>query len=247
MIFEERAEAISELLNKNGSVSVEELTGLFGISAVSVRKDLTRMEEEGKLRRTFGGAVLRNVKPEEELRFSNMERIAERAALEVKDGDSVIINAGNTTLFTARALMKLHDITVITNSVTIAREMSSNSGIQLIFLGGEIDADAVFTYGMDAIAQLRQYKADKLILSISGISCARGLTTRHMSAADLLTAMIGRARETIVVADDTKLGFESFYHVGDLRSVNRIITNACEKTEEELNQMERLGIEIIKC
>lgn len=247
MIFEERAEAIMEMLNRNGSVSVDQLSGLFGISAVSVRKDLSRMEEEGKLRRTFGGAVLRSFRPEEEQRFSNMERIASRTALEVKDGDSVIINAGNTTLFTARALMKHHDITVITNSVTIAREMSSNSDIQLIFLGGEIDADAVFTYGMDAIAQLKQYKADKLILSISGISCARGLTTRHMSAADLLTAMIGRARETMVVADDTKLGFESFYHVGDLHSVDKIITNTCDKSEEELNRMEKSGIEIIRC
>ena len=131
--------------------------------------------------------------------------------------------------------------------MAIARELVQQTGIRVIFLGGEVNAGAVFTYGWDAATQLEQYKANKLILSASGISCVSGVTTRHMEAADLLRKMIARTETVIAVADDTKIGFESFYHVGALHIVDKIVTNATQATEMELQKIEAAGIRVCRC
>lgn len=247
MGYETRANRIMELLRKTGTAQATRISELLQVSVVTVRKDLQRMEDEGLLCRTHGGAAIRSVAAEPDDRMTAMERIAEAVAREIREGDCVLMNAGNTTLLTARKLLDRKDITIITNSIAIARELVRAPGIKLIFLGGEVNAEAVFTYGWDAVTQLEQYKADKLILSASGFSCTAGLTTRHMEAADLMRKMITRTRTVIAVADDTKIGFESFYHVGDLGAVDMLVTNAAQTTEAELDKMERMGIRVCRC
>lgn len=247
MGHETRANRIMELLRKNGTVEAAQISRLLQVSVVTVRKDLQRMEAEGLLHRTHGGAAIRGTGSCLDTRTMAMDRIARRAAEEIGEGDCVIMNAGNTTLLTARKLRSRKNITIITNSVAIARELVNRRGIRLIFLGGEVNGDAVFTYGYDALTQLEQYKANKLILSSSGISCAAGLTTRHMEAADLMRKMIDRTQTVIAVADDTKIGFESFSHVGDLHTVDMLVTNETEATKEELAKMESMGIQVCRC
>lgn len=247
MKFQDRAEMITKALETKSTISVAELSDLLQVSVVTVRKDLQRLEDAGKLKRTFGGAAFQNSTSEEQRRLLAAQRIAERVAQDVEDGDCIIMNAGNTTLLTARNLLSKKQLKVITNSISIARELSKHKEFQLIFLGGAMNANAVFTYGREAIEQLDQYKANKLILSVNGISCSKGLTTRHMEAADLFRKMIERAEKMIVVADDAKFGFESFYYVCGLNDVDQIVTNASKKSEAELMQMEQMGIEICCC
>ena len=236
-----------ELLRRTGTAQASRISELLQVSLVTVRKDLQRMEDEGLLHRIHGGAAIRDTQPPQDPRMLAMERIAEAAAEEIKTGDCVIMNAGNTTLLTARKLWGCKGITVITNSIAIARELVQQTGIKLIFLGGEVNAEAVFTYGWDAVTQLEQYKANKLILSVSGLSCSSGLTTRHMEAADLLRKMIARTETVIAVADDTKIGFESFYHVGDLDAVDKLITNSALASEQELENIQAMGIHVCRC
>lgn len=236
-----------ELLRKSGTAQASDISGMLQVSLVTVRKDLQRMENEGLLHRIHGGAAIKDVQTTHDPRMLAMERIAEAAAGEIADGDCVIMNAGNTTLLTARKLLGRKGITIITNSIAIARELVQQTGIKLIFLGGEVNAEAVFTYGWDAVTQLEQYKANKLILSASGLSCTTGLTTRHMEAADLLRKMIARTETVIAVADDTKIGFESFYHVGDLNAVDQLITNSMFTTERELENIQAMGIHVRRC
>lgn len=247
MGYETRANRIMELLRRTGTAQASTISELLQVSLVTVRKDLQRMEDEGLLHRIHGGAAIRDVQAAYDPRMSAMEKIAEEAAREIKAGDCVIMNAGNTTLLTARKLLERKGITVITNSIAIARELVQQVGIKLIFLGGEVNAEAVFTYGWDAVTQLEQYKANKLILSVSGLSCSSGLTTRHMEAADLLRRMIARTETVIAVADDTKIGFESFYHVGDLKAVDKLITNVTADTEQELEKIQAMGIHVCGC
>ena len=247
MGYETRANQIMTLLRKTGTAQASAISQLLQVSLVTVRKDLQRMEDEGLLYRTHGGAAIREVQTTQDPRTAAMERIAETAAEEIQAGDCVIMNAGNTTLMTARKLLGRKDITVITNSIAIARELVQQTGIKLIFLGGEVNAEAVFTYGWDAVTQLEQYKANKLILSVSGLSCSSGLTTRHMEAADLLRKMIARTEKVIAVADDSKIGFESFYHVGDLNAVDQLITNSAFSAEPELEKIQATGIHVCRC
>lgn len=247
MAYETRANQIMELLHQKGTVQASQISQLLQVSLVTVRKDLQRMEDEGLLRRTHGGAAIRGNENHQDPRTATIERIAEAAAAQIHAGDCVIMNAGNTTLLTARKLLGRKDLTIITNSIAIARELVQQTGIKLIFLGGEVNAEAVFTYGWDAVTQLEQYKANKLILSASGLSCSAGLTTRHMEAADLLRKMIARTETVIAVADDTKIGFESFYHVGNLDAVDMLITNPEPSTEQELQKMQDMGIALYRC
>lgn len=247
MGYTTRANQIMELLQKNGTAQAVQIGQLLQVSLVTVRKDLQRMEDEGLLRRTHGGAAICGTQTSQDPRMGVMERIAEAVAQQIQEGDCVIMNAGNTTLLTARKLLGRKNITIITNSIPIARELVQQAGIKLIFLGGEVNAEAVFTYGWDAVTQLEQYKANKLILSASGISCSAGLTTRHMEAADLLRKMIARTQTVIAVADDTKIGFESFYHVGDLRVVDMLMTNTTVDNEKELQKIEAAGIRVCRC
>ena len=247
MAYETRANRIMALLRQNGTVQASQISELLQVSLVTVRKDLQRMEDEGLLRRTHGGAAIRGMEANPDPRTKVMDRIAEAAAAQIHDGDCVIMNAGNTTLLTARKLLGRKNVTIITNSIAIARELVQQTSIKLIFLGGEVNAEAVFTYGWDAVTQLEQYKANKLIMSASGLSCSTGLTTRHMEAADLLRKMIARTETMIVVADDTKIGFESFYHVGDLSAVDMLITNPTASTEQELQKMQDMGITLYRC
>ena len=247
MGYSTRSNQILELLRKTGTAQASQLSELLHVSLVTIRKDLQRMEDEGLLHRTHGGAVIREQPGAQDPRMDAMAAIAEKVVREIAEGDCVIMNAGNTTLLAARKLLGRKNITIITNSIAIARELVQQTGIKLIFLGGEVNAEAVFTYGWDAVTQLEQYKANKLILSVSGLSCSTGLTTRHMEAADLLRKMIARTQTVIAVADDTKIGFESFYHVGDLDVVDMLITNGTGHTEEELQQIEAHGIQVCRC
>ena len=247
MGYETRANQIMELLRRSGIVQATRISEDLQVSLVTVRKDLQRMEDDGLLHRTHGGAAIRDSRAVQDPRFVVMERIAEMAAAEIQDGDCVIMNAGNTTLLTTQKLLGRKNITIITNSIAIARELVQQNDIKMIFLGGEVNAEAVFTYGWDAVTQLEQYKANKLILSVSGLSCSTGLTTRHMEAADLLRKIIARTETVIAVADDTKIGFENFYHVGDLHAVDKLITNYTHATEQELEQIRDMGIHVCIC
>ena len=247
MGYETRANQIMKLLRKTGTAQDSDISMHLQVSLVTVRKDLQRMEDEGLLHRIHGGAAIRETKAAPDSRMVIVDRIAEVAAKEINTGDCVIMNAGNTTLLTARKLLGRKGITIITNSIAIARELVQQTGIKLIFLGGEVNAEAIFTYGWDAIAQLEQYKANKLILSVSGFSHSAGLTTRHMEAADLLRKMIARTETVIAVADDTKIGFESFYHVGNLDAVDMLITNPTPATEQELEKLTDKNIHVCRC
>ncbi|HRX59143.1 MAG TPA: DeoR/GlpR family DNA-binding transcription regulator [Eubacteriales bacterium] len=249
MEFRERANIITTKLAECGSVSVQEMSEALGVSMVTIRKDFEALEKQGRLLRTFGGAVPAIRSTGSARRMQAAQIIADNVVREISEGDSIIINAGNTTLLTARNLLRFKRLKVLTNSISIAKELSRHEEFQLILLGGAMNADAIFTHGKEAIRQLEQYKAKKLILSVSGISCKRGLTTVHMEAADLMEKMIERAKEVIAVADDSKIGFESFYHVSDARAVTKLFTNRSEDESKNavLDELEHMGIQVERC
>ena len=121
MRFQERANVITELLQKQQVVSAAELGEKLKVSLVTIRKDLQRLEDEGKLIRTFGGAAACTVDYKEQQRLSAMQRIADCVMGDIEEGDCIIMNAGNTTLLSARNMLRLKQLKVITNSISIAR------------------------------------------------------------------------------------------------------------------------------
>jgi len=238
-----RRKKILEFLNKDGQVRVSQLSEILDATTVTIRSDLDALERDGYLERTPGGAI-QTVKNYYNLDFlhnkqKNIElkkSIAVASSLLVHDGDTLMINSGTTTYLTAVELKKYKNLNIVTNSVSVAVELSAHPTFRVILLGGEINAQYSFTYGNDAQEQLKRYKADSAILSMDGISSKVGLTTYHAEEATIDRMMMERSRETIIVADSTKLGHESFSFVSDIDKVQHWVTdrNADKKRLEEI-------------
>jgi DeoR/GlpR family transcriptional regulator of sugar metabolism len=248
--IEERRNRILELLEKENRIKVAELSRAFCISEVTIRLDLTELENRGLLERIHGGAVVTgkayynmSMNEREKTNRDEKQRIAQTAASLIRDGDTVIINSGTTSLYTVRQIKNKKNITILTNSAVIAHEAGLGNDANVILLGGSYNSGYSFSYGEDANSQLMKYKADKLILSADGVSCESGITTYHYQEADIDRKMIERVNKTIVVADFSKIGRESFAFVSSIQSIDCLITNT-DANENEINGIRAAGIEV---
>lgn len=245
-----RRKEILDILAREGRVKVAELSQLLGASEVTIRNDLAELDKEGVLERTHGGArktqrayYNMTLKERGTRNAEIKQRIAQAAAELVHDGDTLLINSGTTTHFVAQQLRDKRKLKVVTNSISIAMELGDLSNINVILLGGNVNIDYTFTYGDDTLAQLRKYKADKLILSVDGIDEEAGITTYHAEEAEVNKAMIERAHRNIVVADHTKIGYECFAAVAPLEAIEYLITDG-QAGSGKLDMLGRRGVEI---
>lgn len=245
-----RRKKILELLRRDGQVRVTQLSELLGATPVTIRSDLDALEQDGYLERTQGGAI-QTTKNYYNMEFQRRKQehmdlkkaIAAYAAGMVRDGNTLFINSGTTTYFTAIELKKRKNLNIVTNSISVAVELGDVPTFRVILLGGEINAQYSFTYGEAAREQLSRFKADYAILSIDGVSHQSGLTTYHAEESVIDRIMMERAQRTMVVADSTKLDRESFSHVSDLSGIVCWITdeNADRALTERIAQN---GVEV---
>lgn len=250
MSIEDRRKTILDMLNRQGKVRVVDLSKLFGISEVTIRNDLSEMETAGMLERIHGGAISThkayyNMTFHDRMRTNEGEkrRIAAEAALMVSDGDTIMVNSGTTTLFTVQELKNVKNLTIVTNSLSIAQEVGHYNNIHVILLGGSFNPQYQFTYGDDTISQLKRYKADKLILSADGVSADEGITTYHHLEVEVNRQMIARVNKTIVVADYSKIGRTSFTYIDSIDHIDTLITNQ-NANQDEIGLIGEKGVEI---
>ncbi len=151
--------------------------------------------------------------------------VAKAAAELIDDGDTLLINSGTTTLLIAAELKKRNSLNIVTNSMAVAVDLASCPTFRVLLLGGEVNAQYSFSYGNTALEQLSRYKADKAILSIDGIHSQAGITTYHAEESPICRMMMERSHETIVAADFSKFGFESFSNIADIQSADYYVTN----------------------
>lgn len=233
MNADERRNKILELLNVNGSVRVTELSRLFDISEVTIRTDLADMEYKGLLTRVHGGAVS-SYKPYYSMSLnqrlstnqSQKEVIAKKIASMIENNDTIMLNSGTTTLMVFRALPQDFNLSIVTNSISIALEGTANPNFNIILLGGLINSKYQFTFGDDAIRQLKSYHADKLILSVDGIDAEHGFSTYYDKEAEIDRIMLQQSSVNIVAADHSKFDRRAFTKISDLSVADYIVTDA---------------------
>lgn len=247
---EERREEIISIIQENGKVKVSELSERYGISEVSIRKDLELLEAEGHLSRVHGGAVglnklYVNMDLNERYRTNAIakRKLADLASRFIEDNDTIMMNAGTTLTYVLRAIRNKKNITIVTNSVQNATEAALYSDFNVILLGGELDSKYQFTYGEDAIAQLENYHANKCILSVDGISASAGLTLYYSNEASLVKKMIESSGSVIITADSSKVGKNVFAKITDAAKTDILITTHTEN-KSELNSLRKLGVDI---
>ena len=251
MISDERKQQIMDMLRRDGMVKVSDLSRIFAVSEVTVRNYLADMESKGLLSRTHGGAIS-SYKPYCSMNFNqrfetnrpDKELIAGKISEMIEPNDTVMINAGTTTLLTFRNLPADYKLNIVTNSISIALEASSNPNFNVILVGGTINAKYQFTFGEDAVEQIKKYHADKLILSVDGVDCNNGFSTYYNEEVSVDRAMIEQSDICIVAADQSKLRRNAFVKVCGLSVADFIITTG-KLEEDEMISLSENGITTI--
>jgi len=247
MLNLERRTKILELLEKQGQVSVVDLSRRFKTSEVTIRNDLKDLHQRGLVQRAHGGAVKiekvsvdPSLKIKAELHAEDKRRIGAAAAALVNDGESIILDSGTTTQQIARQIKDKKDLKVITNGLNIAMELFDAEDIQLILLGGVIRQNSLSAVGHFAEDILGQLSADKLFLAVDACDVEFGLSTPNVEESQVNQAMARIARETILVADSSKFGKRSLSRIVPLSAIDVIITDRGlpAETQAELRSRE---------
>jgi DeoR family fructose operon transcriptional repressor len=257
MFAEERLLRIVEMVNQLGKATVAELSENLAVSAVTIRRDLERLEEKELLIRTHGGAMaLQNsvleAAPEKSFSEKNeafsaeKERIAEAASKLVNDGDSVLLTPGTTNMRLARLLIGKKELTLVTNAANIVTHIGSQSGIDIILTGGKLRNKSFAMVGPLADQALSGIRVDKLFLGIDGFDFNEGLTTPNLAEANTNRQMISIAKKVIVVADHSKFGKVTFSQIAPVQVVHTVISDRL-LPKEVAQKITDIGIELILC
>lgn len=246
-----RRKKILEILRRDGQVRVSQLSEALGATVVTIRNDLDALELDGYLERTQGGAI-QSMKNYYNLEFQRRKQehmdlkkvIASKAASMIQDGDTLFINSGTTTYYTAVELKQRKNINVVTNSVSVAVELGGLPTFRVILLGGDINAQYSFTYGEDVKDQILHYRAIWTILSVDGVNPGSGITTYHAEESVIARTMMERSEKTIIVADSTKLGGESFSRISPLYSGMVLVTDH-GANQKIVDQITGAGVEVV--
>jgi DeoR/GlpR family transcriptional regulator of sugar metabolism len=250
MLPADRLQVIADLVKERGSVRGRDLVEALGVTDETIRRDLSRLAEQGVVRRAHGGAVALRPNDETDTAFRLREHanekvaIGRRAAELVADGSSIILDSGTTTLCLARALHGKRDLVVVTTAVTNAIELVGNPGTTVIMTGGVIRPTTFGASGQLAAATLRDLHVDQVFLAIHSVSIQGGLTYPLLEEVDAKRAMIEAASEVILLADHSKFGRQALVRVAPITAVQRIITTpGIDPTEAAA--IRELGIELI--
>jgi DeoR family L-fucose operon activator len=251
MLVAERYEKIVSLVNERGAIRVSELSEICQVTEETIRRDLDRLEQMGRLRRSHGGAV--SVKDEQQpeipyfereiLYADEKKRIAKAAIERIGPKDRILLDASTTAWYMAAEVPNV-PLTVLTNSIKVATELSSKEKIEVISTGGTLAQRSLSFVGPLAERSLDAYYVDKVFLSCKGVHLDRGISESNELQARIKERMIGMADEVILLVDSSKFGVQDFTHVADLSKVHVIITDH-RVAKETLENLQGRGIEVI--
>lgn len=231
---EGRRNAILNLIHENDKVLVADLVNMFEVSEVSIRKDLSALEDRRLLLRVKGGAINiaqsgdngdLPVSHKKGLNSEEKQAIGRYAASLISDGEIIFLDSGTTTMEIARNLGHLKNLTVITNALDIAVALVPNEKINLIILGGTIRPMSYSTVGVLAEGSLKNLYCDKLFLGVDSISIKNGISTPSIEEASLNQQMLTSAKEIIAVFDSSKVNKRTFAYIASLEEIDAIVTD----------------------
>ncbi len=228
----ERIRIIKNYITNNQQAEVSALSSMLNVSEVTIRRDLEKLESEGFLTRTHGGAVLNDKEDEallpfEEHNLTDYQEIADIAVQLIKDGDIIMLTNGIINLYIAKKLGIKNNITILTNDITIATELSSNKSVKVVLLGGDIDFRYNAVFGTLTNNNLKQFFVSKLFIEIDGISGDLDLTVSSIDMASLIQEAAVNASQKILLLTADAFEKNSFYRVGKANQIaDRLITNS---------------------
>ena len=232
-----RSERILEELLRNGEVAVDRLARQLHVSEATIRRDLTELEQQGLLRRSHGGALpvapllyepfrhVSSFQEQEQQCATEKRRIGLLAAGLIADGEIIAIGAGTTSTQVARSIRHRKGITVLTNALNVAMELSHLAEIRVCMTGGYLSGDWFALVGDVALRHVGEMFVDKVFIGVDGLHPEHGLTTNYPDQAAIHRAMMRQARQRIVVADHRKIGVIGTTLIWPATDFNVLITD----------------------
>jgi DeoR family fructose operon transcriptional repressor len=244
---------ILEMLHRNGTATVDQLSDMLGVSKVTVRRDLDQLDAKGMLVRTHGGATGLHeqdlVLKENEFSTKGTANVREKQRIAltclelIEDNETLFLNSGSTTLCILQALADRHMKIVTNNAASI--DVPFGHGIELLVLGGEYRRQSRSFVGEFALRAIKDIYSNHTILGTNGLSLERGLTTTVHQECSINQAMIANTHgKVIVLADHTKLGTVANFVSAPLGSIDILITDeGCPDSFK--SGLEERGVEVI--
>lgn len=231
MLVAERRRKIVELVNERLSIRVSELSDIFSVTEETIRRDLEKLEQDQLLSRSHGGAV--SIEKEatdvpfvvREITNSDEKKaIAAEAVNWIEPGEQIVLDASTTAWYMAQELPDM-PLTVITNSIKVALELSKKEQIKVISTGGMLLANSLSYVGPLSERSLDSYYVNKLFLSCKGVHLS-GLSDSNEWQAILKKKMMDIASQVILLADSSKFGVKTFAHISELTRIHHVISDA---------------------
>ena len=247
----DRRHRILEQVAERQTIHIAELAEELGVSEMTIRRDITRLERDGFLRRTYGGATAHITRSMEllfnarALENAPTKRIIGMHAAELLAPDrTIFIGIGSTAEQFAMFLPARNDLTVVTGSLPVASLLGTRKG-RVVVLGGSVLTDELACVGPVAAATVRRYHAEMAVLGVAGLSAGQGMTELNDEAAEIQRLMIEHSDSLVVVADGSKLGQIAMATVMPASRISTLITDD-DAPAQELIELEALGVEIVK-
>ena len=248
MLAAERRNLILEKIHEDKKVIVNVLSKEFDVSEETIRRDLEKLEEDGHVIKSYGGAVI-NDKSGIDLPFNvrwkanaaGKQKIAEIISHEIEDGDHIFLDASTTAVFIAKNIKQKRRLTVITNSIEILLELADVSGWDIIATGGFLKSESMSLQGKKALDDISSYNVDKVFMSCKGIDLEKGITDGNDETAGIKQKMLRAADKVYLAVDSTKFDKAALSKICGLSDTDVIVTDM--KPEKRfMETFEKLGI-----
>lgn len=222
-----RHSVILELVNGTGRISVVDLSAQLGVSEVTIRQDLTLLENQGFLKRVHGAAVVLDSDNPEHRLWANSktkQAIAHYACSLIEHDDSVLIEGGSVNVMLAKLLAERSDVSIVTSSSYIAHQLR-NGKAEVILLGGQYQSTSESLVGPLTRLCIEHVHFSKAFIGVDGYDLQTGFTNRNMMRADIANAILAKGQDTFVLTDSSKFGRIYPAAIGPLNMINHVITD----------------------
>ena len=232
LAIERRREIIARLAT-NGKVIVTELARDFCVTEETIRRDLEKLDKEGLVSKTYGGAVSKhspaldlpyNIR--ESVNIAEKQHIANKIAETIADGERIMLDSSSTALYIVKRLKDKKNLTIITNGVKILFEVADKQDWTVLSTGGVLKKNALALTGSSAEKMIATYHVDTAICSCKGLDAELGFSDSNENDSLIKQAMFQSAERRILAADSGKFDKKSFVRVGELSEVDMIVTDA---------------------
>ena len=250
MLAVERREHISKKIKEERKVYVPRLAKELSVTEETIRRDLEKLEAQGLLTRSYGGATL-NEHTVEDLPFlsrcnlmaAEKARIAKLAARLLRDGDTLMMDSSTTGLAFIQEIRSKKDLTIITNSVRIA-DAFATSDFTLISTGGRLRSRSFALTGTSAIETLQRYFVDHAVISCKGIRSDKGIMESNEEESEIKRVMIQQARNAILLIDHSKFDKSAFVHTANIDRLSALVTDKAPSDEWQ-NLLEESNVRLL--